>query len=70
MQMPLGPIMSLVPTTKNHVWDTWWVFNPNLFKQLLAIMGFDRFHVTHHSQPNAGVENNFFTLVAERTTKI
>jgi hypothetical protein len=70
LQMPIGPTMSLVPTAKNRVWDTWWVFTPALFKQLLAIMGFDSFRVTHHSQPNAGVENNFFTLVAERTTKI
>jgi SAM-dependent methyltransferase len=68
-QMPPMPVMSLVPTADNEVWDTWWVFEPILFTQFLTIMGFDRFRVTHHSQPNSGVQNKFFTLVAERTTK-
>jgi O-methyltransferase len=61
------PVMKLIPTGDSAIWDTWWAFTPAFFRQFLGIMGFDRFEVILHSQPCFGVENQLFTLVAERS---
>jgi O-methyltransferase len=62
------PVMKLIPTGDSSIWDTWWSFTPAFFQQFLGVMGFDRFDLSFHSQPNLGVENQLFTLVAERST--
>jgi hypothetical protein len=61
-----GPISALVPTVENGIWDAWWLFTPEFFVQLLAVMGYVESTVTFHSQIYNGAASRFFTVVAER----
>jgi O-methyltransferase len=61
-----APVCSLVPSAENGIWDTWWLYTPEFFVQLLGVMGFVTSTVSFHTQDYQGVENRFFTVTAER----
>jgi len=61
-----APICALIPSKDNGVWDAWWSLSHAFIVQFLGVLGFTEATVTFHTQPNRGVDNQFFTVVAER----
>ena len=61
-----GPVCSLVPTSGNKAWDTWWRFTPRFFTQFLEVLGFTEHKVTFHKQLADKTPLNMFTVISSR----
>jgi SAM-dependent methyltransferase len=46
--------------------DTWWDIPPAWTIQALGVLGFENARVTYHSKKYDGVDNNLYTVVADR----
>lgn len=60
------PLARLEPSCQNASWGTWWRFSPDLFRQFLEVLGFERFALSQHHQRAYGQDVPLFTLVASR----
>lgn len=62
-----NPVCKLLPTRENHIWDTWWAFSTDLFKQFLGVLEFTDIKVITHTQYYKQTDPcAFFTLVASK----
>lgn len=61
-----GPVCSLVPTSGNMAWDTWWRFTPRFFTQFLEVLGFTEHQVSFHQQLADNQPVNMYTITSSR----
>jgi hypothetical protein len=65
-QLGEEPVLRLLPTPENAMYDTWWAMTPRLIVDFLRLLGFRRFDVTPHSALHLGEPTSLFTVVARR----
>ena len=44
------PVCRLVPDPNNKMWDTWWHFSTDFFRQYFGVLGFRQISITRHEQ--------------------
>jgi O-methyltransferase len=62
------PVCRLVPDPNNKIWDTWWYFSTDFFRQYFGVLGFQQTSITLHEQfyERTGTALPFFTAIASR----
>ena len=62
------PAMRFLPDWKgSHNADGWWRLSPEILREFMGVLGFERTQVTHHSQLYRGRPRRCFTVVGHRT---
>jgi SAM-dependent methyltransferase len=63
------PVCSLVPGLTNKVWDTWWHFSTDFFRQYFAVLGFRHTSIQRHTQfyEVSGKSVPFFTAIGSKS---
>jgi O-methyltransferase len=62
------PVCRLAPDPTNMLWDTWWRFSTDFFRQYFAVLGLPHTSITRHKQFNEGVHQAwpFFTAIGSK----
>lgn len=50
--------------------ETWWVLSPEIIKNFIGVLGFEKSKVTYHFQKINGVKRMLFTVIGQRTKRI
>jgi SAM-dependent methyltransferase len=61
-------VCQLNPTVANKVYDTWWYFSPEFFRQYFSVLGFPHVSVTYHRQFFEADQStkSFFTVIGSK----
>jgi len=62
-----GPLFFRPDASTGEPRVTWWRLTPQVVQRMIAVLGFERSDVTHHSQTFNGRKRGLFTVVGHRT---